>query len=155
MPRQLPGSIVNSLRVLVASVLLTGVITLLTWVQADEVILAWSEGNSTAQEILASGGIDALRDNPIVPGFVQVAVVSFIGFVMLVWVLAAFLVAGHRWARATLTGTVGVGVLVTAVTLDNHLPAAFVVLAVLTVVLDVVLLFFLWHKDTTAYLRAH
>jgi hypothetical protein len=45
------------------------------------------------------------------------------------------------------------GVLVSALGLLNHLPVLFVVLSVLSMVLNVALVFFLWRRDTSAYLR--
>ena len=39
-------------------------ITLLIWLMRDEVILGWAEGNPSAQEILAQGGIEQLRESP-------------------------------------------------------------------------------------------
>ena len=151
--RQLPGSVVNSLRVLALIVATSGLITLLTFLMRDEVILGWSKGNPSAQEILAQGGIDALRDSPIVPGFPALALVAFIGFALLAMVRASFFAGGHAWTRIVLTGTALVGVLVGAVCLDKHLPTIFVVLSAVIIVEGLVLVFFLWRKDTTAHLR--
>lgn len=153
MAREMPGSVVNSLRVLVLIGVTAGVIMVLTWAMRDEVILSWSKGNPSAQRILEQGGIEALRESPIVPGFVALAVVAFVGFGALAVVLAAFLMGGHPWARLMLTGTAGVGVLVGAVCLDKHLPAVFVVLSGVMIVLGLVLVFFLWRKDTSTYVR--
>ena len=153
MARDVPGSVVNSVRVLGLIVATSGVITLLTWLMRDEVILGWAEGNPSAQEILAQGGIGLLRESPIVPGFVALAVVAFVGFAALALVLASFLLGGHAWARLVLTATAGVGVLVGAVCLDSHLPTIFVVLSALIIVEGVVLSFLLWRRETTAYLR--
>lgn len=153
MGRQLPGSIVNAVRVLAAIVLVSGATATLTWVQSDEVILSWAEGNSSAQDILAEGGLDALRQSPIAPDFVPLAIVSFLVFATLAVVLAAFLVSGHGWARVGLTAMVALGVLVAAVGLRNSLPTMFVVLSLANLVLYAVLLFFLWRRETSDYLR--
>jgi hypothetical protein len=153
--RQVPASVANALRVLVAIVLVSAATALLTWVQRDEVILSWAKGNPSAQEILASGGLDALRDSAIVPKFVPLAVVSFVVFLLLATVLAAFLVDGHGWARLVLTLLALFGMLVAALGLLNHLPTLFVVLSSVSMVLNVVLVLFLWRRDTSAYLRAH
>ena len=155
MRRQVPASVANALRVLIAIVLVSAVTALLTWVQRDEVILSWAKGNPTAQELLASGGIELLREDAIVPKFVPLAVVSFVVFLLLAVVLAAFLVDGHGWSRLMLTLLAFFGVLVSALGLLNHLPTLFVALAVLSMVLNVALVFFLWRRDTSAYLRAH
>ena len=153
MARDLPGSVVNSMRVLGLIVATSGVITLLIWLMRDEVILGWAEGNPSAQEILAQGGLEQLRDSPIVPGFVALSVVAFVGFAALVLVLGSFFVGGYAWTRPVLTATAGVGVLVGVVSLDTHLPAVFVVLSALVIVEGLVLSFFLWRRETTAFLR--
>lgn len=151
--RQLPGSMVNALRMLVALVVAFGVTAALTWVERDELILSWSKGNPSAQEILAEGGLEALRESPIVPNFLPLAIVSFVVFALLALVLGAFLVDGHGWARIALTASVGFGLLVAVLGVSNHLPTVFLVLSAVTAVLHLALLFFLWHKDTSAYLR--
>lgn len=153
MARDLPGPVVNSMRVLGLIVATSGVITLLIWLLRDDVILGWAEGNQRAQVILAEGGIAALRDDQIVPGFVALSVVAFVGFALLALVLGSFFVGGHGWTRLVLTATAGVGVLVGAVCLANQLPTIFVVLSALVIVEGLVLLFFLWRRETTAYLR--
>ena len=137
MARDVPGSVVNAVRVLGLIVATSGVITLLIWLMLDDVILGWAEGNPSAQDLLAQGGIDQLRESPIVPGFVALAVVAFVGFTLLAVVLASFLL----------------GVLVGAVCLDSHLPVIFVVLYALVIVEGLVLSYFLWRRETTAYLR--
>jgi hypothetical protein len=153
--RELPGSITNALRNLVALVVVSGMAVLLTWLQHDEVIRAWAKGNSSAQEILASGGMAALRESAIVPKFVPLALVSFIVFVVLVVVLGAFLVDGHGWSRLVLTATSFFGVLVAVLGLNHGLPTAFVIVSALFFVLSLTLVFFLWRKDTSTYLRVN
>jgi len=153
MARDLPGSVVNSMRVLGLIVATSGVIALLIWLMRDEVILGWAEGNPSAQELLSQGGIELLRESPIVPGFVALSIVAFVGFALLVLVLGSFFVGGHGWTRPVLTATAGVGVLVGVVCLDSHLPAIFVVLSALVIIEGLVFVFFLWQRETTAYLR--
>lgn len=153
MVRDLPGSVVNSMRVLGLIVATSGLITLLIWLMRDDVLLAWAEGNEGAQVILAEGGVDALRASPSAPGFVALAVVAFVGFALLAVVLGSFFLGGHPWTRLVLTATAGVGVLVGAVCLANDLPVVFVVLSGVIIVEGLVLLFFLWQRETTAHLR--
>ncbi|MBL0747514.1 hypothetical protein [Nocardioides baculatus] len=153
MARDVPGSVVNAQRVLGLIVATSGVITLLIWLMRDDVLRAWAEGNEGAQSILAEGGVDALRASPSAPGFVALAVVAFVGFALLAMVLGSFFRGGHAWTRPVLTATAGVGVLVGAVCLDNHLPAIFVVLSALVIVEGVVLSYFLWQRETTSHLR--
>lgn len=153
--REKPGSIINAVRSLLALVVVSGAAVLLTWLQHDEIILAWAQGNPTAQEILNSGGIAALRDSAIVPKFVPLALVSFVVFVVLVLVLGAFLSDGHGWARLVLTGTSCFGVLVASLGLNHSLPAPFVIVSALFLLLCLALVFFLWRKDTSTYLRVN
>ncbi len=153
MARDVPRSVVNAVRALGLIVATSGVITLLIWLMSDVVILGWAEGNPSAQEILAQGGIDQLRESPIVPGFVALAVVAFVGFALLAVVLGSFFKGGHGWTRPVLTATAGVGVLVGAVCLDNDLPVVLVVLSALVIIEGLALCYFLWQRETTAYLR--
>lgn len=153
--REVPGSIALALRTLLALVVVSGAAVLLTWLQHDEVIRAWAEGNSTAQEILRSGGMSALRDAAIVPKFVPLAFVSFVVFVVLVVVLGAFLIDGHQWSRLVLTGLSFFGVLVASLGLNHGLPLVFVIVSALFLLLSVALVLVLWRKDATAYLRAN
>lgn len=153
MARDLPGSVVNSIRVLALIVATAGVTTVLIRLMRDDVILGWATGNQRAQTILAEGGIAALREDQIVPGFVALSVVAFVGFTALALVLGSFLVGGHGWARVVLTATAGVGVLVGAVCLDNHLPTVFVVLSALVILEGLVLSVLLWRRDTSEWLR--
>ena len=87
MARELPGSVVNSMRVLGLIVATSGVITVLIWMMRDDVILGWAEGNPSAQDLLAQGGIELLRESPIVPGFVALSIVAFVGFALLAFTL--------------------------------------------------------------------
>lgn len=153
--REKPGSITNAVRSLLALVVVSGAAVLLTWLQHDEIVLAWAQGNPSAQEILSSGGMAALRDSAIVPKFVPLALVSFVVFVVLAMVLGAFLVDGHGWARLVLTGTSLFGLLVAALGLNHSLPTAFVIVSALFLVFCLTLVFFLWRKDTSTYLRVN
>lgn len=151
--RQLPGSLRMTLWLLTGVVVVSGLTTVLTWVLEEDLVRSWAERNETAREILLEGGYDSLRDNPIVPAFVPLAIVSFIVFVLFAVVLAAFLVDGHGWARPVLSLTVLFVALVAVLSLGRHLPVLFVVLSWLSLALQAALLVCLWHKDTTAYLR--
>ena len=153
MARDVPGSVVNAVRVLGLIVATSAVITLLIWWMRDEVVLGWAKGNPSAQELLDQGGIGQLRESPIVPGFLPLAIVAFVGFALLAMVLGSFLKGGHAWTRPVLTATAGVGVLVGAVCLDNHLPVVFTLLSALVIVEGLVLSYFLWQRETTTYLR--
>lgn len=153
--REWPGSITNAVRSAVALVVVGAIAVLLTWLQSDEVIRSWAKGNPSAQEILASGGMATLRDSLIVPKFVPLALVSFVVFAVLLGVLTAFLMDGHGWSRLALTATSLFGVLVSSLGLNHDLPAALVVVSAIFLLLCLALVFFLWRKDASDYLRLH
>ena len=138
MGRQRPGSVTNAIRAQLALIGVAGLSTLLTIVQRDELVRTWTARHPT--------GIDP-------PEFVPVAVVLFVTFGLLAAVLLVFFRAGHGSARMALTVLAGFVLLSMVAVLRLDPPVIFSVLAVLSVLLDLVLLFFLWRKDTSEFLR--
>ena len=141
MSRQ-PPSVTRAILALWGLVALSGLTALLTAVFREDVMGSLRSGTS-------SSGESAIAP----PAFVPVAVVLFLVFAALVWIFVVFLLGGHNWARISIVATV-VFLAVSAVAgLRTGLPAVFVVVAVASFVLDAVVLFFLLHRDTSAYLR--
>jgi hypothetical protein len=138
MGRQRPGSVTSAIRAQLALVGVAGLATLLTIVERDELVRAWTDRHPT--------GIDP-------PDFVPVAIVLFITFGLLAAVLMVFFRAGHGSARVALTVLAGFFLLAMIAVLRLDPPVLFIVLAVLSGLLDLVLLFFLWRKDTSEFLR--
>jgi hypothetical protein len=138
MGRQRPGSVTSAIRAQLALVGVAGLATLLTIVERDELVRVWTDRHPT--------GIDP-------PDFVPVAIVLFITFGLLAAVLMVFFRAGHGSARLALTVLAGFFLLATIAVLRLDPPVLFIVLAVLSGLLDLVLLFFLWRKDTSEFLR--
>jgi hypothetical protein len=64
-----------------------------------------------------------------------------------------FFRAGHGSARVALTVLAGFVLLAMIAVLRLDPPVLFIVLVVLSALLDLVLLFFLWRKDTSEFLR--
>jgi hypothetical protein len=155
MGRQWPGSVVNAMRCLGALVVLMGIGTVLTWVLEDDLVASWAEGNPGAREILREGGIEALRESSISPpAFVAVVVVMFIVMLSLVAVLRVFFREGYEWARLSLAGVgLSIGLAAGLIAFRESPPAVFVVLCVVSLVVDVAFLVFLLHRDTTAFVR--
>lgn len=153
MARELPRSVTHSLWVMWATVGVAAVTTVLAWWRSDDVLLAWADGNEAAQTTLENGGIEALRASENAPGFTALAVVALIYLVLFSMVLHAFLVGGHGWARLMLVVNALTAVAVGVTCLLNDLPLMFDVLAWILVLLGVAQVFFLWRKDTSAYLR--
>ncbi len=149
-----PKSVINAVRVLFALVVVTGLAALMVWVRQDEVIATWAEGNVAARKLLAEGGVQAVKDSPIAPSFVPLAVVFFAVFALLVLVLTAFFVEGHEWARLSLAATAVFGILAATVVVRLGLPVLFAVLSYAAIALCLVLVLLLWHKDTNRYFRS-
>ena len=87
------------------------------------------------------------------PAIAPVAVVMLIVVGLLALVILEFFRAQHGWARIALTTTAALMALGTFATLRIGPPTLFVVLSVVGLVLQVALVFALWHRDTSAYLR--
>jgi hypothetical protein len=156
MERQVPGSVTTSIWLLRAVVAWSGLTAVLTYVFRDDLVLTWAEGNEAAQAVLDEGGLEALKASSInIPGFPQLAIVMFVVFAAMAGVLVVFFRGGHSWARVTITATVVFLAFSTAVTLGRDLPGLFVGLSVVALALIAALLVFLWHKDTSAFLRSH
>jgi hypothetical protein len=143
MSRQQPGSVTNAIRVLVGLVVLSGLTALLTVVFRDELVRTWAEGNKTE---IATSSLSP-------PAFVPVAIVLFVVFACLAGVLIMFFRDGHNWARISLSGLVLFTALASLAGLRTSPPPLFLVLSALTILLDLLLLVFLWHRDSSTYLR--
>lgn len=154
MSRQQPGSVTNAIRVLVGLVALSGVTALLTAVFRDDLVRSWADGNATAREILDQGGLVALDQSQLSPpAFVPVAIVLFVVFACLAGVLVMFFRDGHNWARVSLSALVVFTAIGSLAGISSAPPILFQVLSVASILLDLVLLAFLWHRDTSTYLR--
>lgn len=153
-PRALPWTVRATGWLLVVVVVLLAVTALLTWLQRDDLVLAWAETSESASAVVAEGGLEALEESSIaVPAFVPVALASLVVFGLLAAVLGGFLRDGVGWSRGWLTALAGFGAAVSVLSLAEGAPALFVVLAVLAVVVDVALVAVLWHPATTRHLR--
>lgn len=155
MGRQWPSSMVNAQRALGSLVALMGIGTVLTVLLEDDLIRAWAERNAAAREILNDGGMDALKASSIsLPAFVPVVVVMFVVMLGLLGVLRVFFREGYEWARLSLVAVallIGVGAGLIA--FRESPPAVFVVLCLVTLVVDVVFLALLAHPETTEFIR--
>jgi len=155
MSRQWPSSMVNAQRALGALLALMGLGTVLTVLLEDSLIRAWAERNAGAREILDDGGMDALKASSIsLPAFVPVVVVMFVVMLGLLGVLRVFLREGYEWARVSLVGVaLLVGIAAGLIAFREGPPAVFVVLCVVTLLVDLAFLAFLAHPDTTEFIR--
>ena len=120
----------------------------------DDLIRSWAEGRRDIRRILETQGLDAVKDGAVhPPAFVPVAVVMFVVMAVLIWVLAAFLRGGYNWARVALTVLLFFLAVGTIAGLRTGAPAIFVVLSMASFPLEAAAVYFLWHKDTGAFVR--
>ncbi len=138
MGRQLPRSVTRAVQTQAALVVVSGLITVLTAIQREELEAAF-----VARE---SPDID-------VPAFVPVAVVLWVTFALLAAVLVVFFRSGHPSARLSLTGLAAFFLFTMLVMYRQDPPGLFDVLAAVAAVLDVVLIYFLWHRETNEFMR--
>ena len=137
---QQPRSLVLAVRLLLVLIVLGAVVTVLTAVQRDALIRAWSVGHPSDSSIQA-------------PAFVPVAIVLYVVYAGLMLVLLPFLRGGYNWARWSQFALVAMIVLSTLAALRTEPPMLFVVCSVASLPLNAAILYFLVHRDTTAFLR--
>jgi len=151
---QQPSSVTWATRLLTAIVVLGAVVTVLIVVLRDQLIRSWAEGRPDMRRVLRTGGLDAVKNGEVhVPAFVPVALVLFVVVAGLVLVLTAFLRGGYNWARIALTLTLFFLAVGTIAGLRTGAPTTFMVFSVISFPLEAAAVYFLWHKDTSAYLR--
>lgn len=150
-----PESVRRALQVLWALVGFGALAVLLTWIFEDSLIRSWAEGHNSVRDVLAAGGIDAVKQGVIKPpAFVPVTAVMYLVVGGMLAVLAPLFAAGFEWARVCLVGTLLVLVVGVVAVLITAPPAMFLVLSVIGLALTVALLVLLLHKDTTAFLHS-
>jgi hypothetical protein len=135
-----PASVDRAVLLLWGLVLVGLVVTVLVIVFRHELAEAWSAGHPPDSAIKQ-------------PAFVPVVIVSYVVVGGLILTLVPFLRGGHNWARYSLTATVVFIGISTLAGMRTDPPALFVACAVVSLAYNAVLLFHLWHPDTTAYVR--
>lgn len=124
-----------------AQLVLLLVASVLSVVLDDELADAWQAGR------VDTGSVEP-------PSIVPVVVVMLAVIGLLLYVLLEFFRSRHGWARVAITATLALLALGTLATLRIGPPALFVVVAVLSLVLDAAIVVALWRRETTGYLRA-
>ena len=117
---------------------LAGLATLFTIVFKDELVDDW-----------AADRVDVGSVAP--PAFVPVAVTMFLVVAMLAFVVLAFFRQGYEWARVLLSLIALVLALATLAVLQTSPPTLFLVVAIVSLVVDVAAVVALWHKDTRLF----
>lgn len=138
-----PQAIRTALTIVSALIALSVFSTILVYLYLDELVAA------AAGPELPSAQQDIVRTFVIVGG-----VIGFLVFGALWVALAIYLRKGANWARIVLTVLAALGILsgVFGLATRGQQPAIFVVLTVVQLGLYAALLFFLWRRESTAYL---
>jgi hypothetical protein len=121
----------------------------------DQVVGAWADHHEGAREVFDQGGRLGLeRAGFAPPSFVPVGATMVVVGAMLLWVLGAFLRLGYRWGQLGLSGLMACcGYASIALGFVLGPPPVFVVVAVVTLLVEGVALVCLWHHDTLAHVR--
>ena len=118
---------------------LAGLATLFTIVFKDALVDGWAAGRTASTDTVTP------------PAFVPVAVTMFFVVAMLAWVVLAFFRQGHEWARVVLSLIAAVLAAATLAVLRTDPPALFLAVAIVSVVVDVLAVVALWHRDTRVF----
>jgi hypothetical protein len=136
-----PRSVRLAVWLIVVLVVVGAGVTVLTALERDALIDAWSVGHPEGSAIQP-------------PAFVPVAVVLYVVFAGLLLVLLPFLRTAHNWARWSLVALVVVIVLATVASLRTDPPLLFVLCSLASLPLDAAILYTLMHRDTAAFVHA-
>jgi hypothetical protein len=152
--RRLPASVGLAIRAVWGLVGVIGLTVALMAVFYDSVIASWARRHDGAREAYAQGGRLGLeRAGLVPPAFLPVGATMFVVAAMLVWVLTVFFREGHRWGQLGLSGLVLATVFASvALGFVLHPPAVFVLIALVSLVLEAIAAVCLWHRDTLEYL---
>lgn len=135
-----PTSVNRAIQLLFVLVAIGLAVTVLVVVFSDDLEEAWSEGHP------ADSAIEPLE-------FVPVVIVLYIVIALLVLTLIPLFRSGANWARWSLGSIVAMVALSTVAVIRTEPPTLFVVLSIAGLVLDAAIMLFLWHPDTSRYLR--
>ena len=149
-----PAAVKRAIWLLWALVLLGLVTTVLTVLLRDALIRSWAEGRPDIRPLLESEGLQAVKDGAVQPpAFVPVAVVLFVVVALLIWVLVVFFRNGYGWARVSLTVLLVLVAIGTVASMRSGPPTTFLVLAFVSFVIELAAVAYLWHPQTSQYLR--
>jgi len=149
----LPRPVALAIRSAWTLVGLAGVNAVLMAVFREQLVGSWADHHPGAREAFDQGGRAGLaRAGFVAPHFAPVMATMFLVGAMLVWVLAAFLRLGYRWAQLGLSALMVVCAF-SCVALGFVLepPPLFVGVTVVALVVEGVTVILLWHPETRAH----
>jgi hypothetical protein len=139
MVQQRSAMVTGALWLTAGAVALAGLATVLTIVFKDELVDSWA-----ADRADAGGTVTP-------PAFVPVAVTMFIVVAMLTLVVLAFFWQGYEWARVLLSLIALVLAAATLSVLRTNPPTLFLVVAIASLVVDVLAVAALWHRESRVF----
>jgi len=149
-----PTTVTRATQALGALLALGAVAAVLSVVLEDALIRSWAEHNRSVRKTFEAGGLDAVKESSVhIPAFGAVAVVLFIVVAGLALVLLAFLRARHGWARICLAILIGCTALGTVAGLRTEPPTVYLVFAVVSLLIEAAIVYYLFHPETSAFLR--
>ena len=140
-PTEMPASVATAVKLLWASIALSVLSTLLTFVLLDSIV------DKALEDAGMTGDVDTdlVRASAIAGGIF--GLVIGVGITLL---LLTFIKKGANWARITYTVLGGLGLLFGLIGLVNQ-PPLLLVLSLLSLVLTAATLFFLWKKESNPW----
>ena len=137
---QHPTSVTRATQLLLGLLVAGLAVTVLVVVFRDDLEEAWSAGHP------ADSAIQPLD-------FVPVAITMYVVVALLMLSLIPFFRNGANWARHSLAVMVLVIVLATVAVLRTDPPTLFVVVSIASLVLDALVLVYLWLPETSRYMH--
>ena len=141
-PTQMPSSVATAVKLIWARIAITVITTLATFAMLDTFV-----DQALEQAGASTGDVDEEMVRTITIATGIVGLVIGVGIAVL---LLTFIKKGANWARITWTVLTVIGLLLGLIGIGS-LPALFLVLKVVYMVLGVAALFFLWKKESNAW----
>lgn len=136
-----PASVKTAVKLIWASVALGVISTIVTFIFLNDIIDATVGDSSGVNR-------DAARSGAIIG-----AIVGLIFSVVIAVLFAYFISKGANWARIVYTVLLGIGILINLFGLLGSQPTVLLAITVLSLVLSVAILFFLYRPDSNTYFR--
>lgn len=136
-----PPSVKTAVKLIWASVALSVISTLITFVLLDGII-------DTAMDGTSGGDRDTIRVTVIIG-----AVVGLVIGVAVAALFAYFISKGANWARIVYTVLLIIGILFNIFGLLGAQPVILLILTVISIALSVAILYFLFRPDSTRYFK--
>lgn len=137
-----PASVKTAVTLIWASVALGVISTIVTFIFLDDIIAAAVGANSGVDT-------DAIRTSTVIG-----AIVGLVFSVVLAALFAYFISKGANWARIVYSVLLVLGILLNLFGLLGSQPAILIIITVISLVLSVAILFFLYRPDSNRYFKS-